>query len=184
MADTDSGEKAPRAAQRDLLDCTRGYAPLPGIPDEFLGAEGQPREVWTRFFDAFSTLSPGEIERRFASADQHMRDAGVTYRAPGEAADRSWPLSHLPLLIDEVEWKQISEGVAQRAELFEQILRDLYGEGRLIAEGALPAAAIAGSAEYLRSVCGVTPPGGQYLNLYAADIGRGPDGRWWVLNDR
>lgn len=59
MADTDSGEKAPRAAQRDLLDCTRGYAPLPGIPDEFLGAEGQPREVWTRFFDAFSTLSPG-----------------------------------------------------------------------------------------------------------------------------
>lgn len=184
MADTDSGEKAQRGAQRDLLDCTRGYAPLPGIPDEFLDAEGQPREVWTRFFDAFSALSSGEIERRFASADQHMRDAGVTYRAPGEAADRSWPLSHLPLLIDEVEWKQISEGVAQRAELFEQILRDLYGEGRLIAEGALPAAAVAGSAEYLRSVCGVTPPGGQYLNLYAADIGRGPDGRWWVLNDR
>jgi uncharacterized circularly permuted ATP-grasp superfamily protein/uncharacterized alpha-E superfamily protein len=60
----------------------------------------------------------------------------------------------------------------------------LYGEGRLIADGALPAAAIAGSVEYLRSVCGVSPPGGRYLNLYAADIGRGPDGRWWVLSDR
>jgi uncharacterized circularly permuted ATP-grasp superfamily protein/uncharacterized alpha-E superfamily protein len=183
MADT-GGETASRRDQRDLLDCTRGYTPLPGIPDEFLDAKGEPREVWTRFFDAFSELAPGEIERRFASADQHMREAGVTYRAPGDAADRMWPLSHLPLLIDEVEWKQISEGVAQRAELFELILRDLYGEGRLVAEGALPAAAIAGSAEYLRSVCGISPPGGQYLNLYAADIGRGPDGRWWVLNDR
>lgn len=184
MANTDGGEVTSRRDQRDLLDCTRGYAPLPGIPDEFLDAKGEPREVWTRFFDAFSELAPGEIERRFASADQHMREAGVTYRAPGDAADRMWPLSHLPLLIDEVEWKQISEGVAQRAELFELILRDLYGEGRLVAEGALPAAAVAGSAEYLRSVCGVKPPGGQYLNLYAADLGRGPDGRWWVLNDR
>lgn len=184
MADTIGGETASRVERREGLDWTRGYSPLPGIPDEFLDAHGAPREVWTRFFDAFSSLTPGEIERRFASADQHMRDAGVTYRAPGDAADRSWPLSHLPLLIDETEWKQISEGVAQRAELLELILRDLYGPGRLVADGALPAAAIAGSADYLRSVCGIKPPGGQYLNLYAADIGRGPDGRWWVLSDR
>ena len=46
------------------------------------------------------------------------------------------------------------------------------------------AAAIAGSTEYLRSVCGVKPPGGRYLSIYAADVGRGPDGRWWVLGDR
>ena len=31
---------------------------------------------------------------------------------------------------------------------------------------------------------GVKPPGGRWLRLYAADIGRGPDGRWWVLGDR
>ena len=64
------------------------------------------------------------------------------------------------------------------------MLSDLYGEGRLVAEGAIPAAAIAGSTEYLRAVCGIKPPGGRYLNLYAADVGRGPDGRWWVLGDR
>src|SRR5437899_11541187 len=51
-------------------------------------------------------------------------------------------------------------------------------------ECAIAAAAIAGSTEYLRSVCGTTPPGGRYLHLYAADVGRGPDGRWWVLSDR
>ena len=31
---------------------------------------------------------------------------------------------------------------------------------------------------------GIKPPGGRYLSLYAADVGRGPDGRWWVLSDR
>ena len=31
---------------------------------------------------------------------------------------------------------------------------------------------------------GVAPPGGAYLRIYAVDVGRGADGRWWVLGDR
>lgn len=173
-----------RPGTRRVAQWTRGYARLPGIPDEYIAQDGTPRAVWTRFFDAFADLTPGEIERRFGSADRHLREAGVTYRAPGETADRPWPLSHLPLLIDDAGWQQLSAGIAQRAQLLELVLADLYGEGRLVAEGAIPAAAIAGSAEYLRAVCGIKPPGGRYLSLYAADVGRGPDGRWWVLGDR
>src|SRR6202034_556163 len=173
-----------RPGQRRVAQWTRGYSRLPGIPDEYIGQDGAPREVWTRFFEAFAELTPGDIERRFGSADRHLREAGVTYRAPGETTDRLWPLSHLPLLIGEAEWQQLTAGIVQRAELLELVLSDLYGEGRLLAEGAIPAAAIAGSTEYLRAVCGIKPPGGRYLSLYAADVGRGPDGRWWVLRDR
>src|ERR1700684_89220 len=173
-----------RPGHRRVAQWTRGYARLPGIPDDYIGEDGAPRAVWTRFFDAFAALTPGDIERRFGSADRHLREAGVTYRAPGETAERLWPLSHLPLLIDEAEWQQLTAGIVQRAELLELVLSDLYGEGRLVAEGAIPAAAIAGSTEYLRAGCGVTTPGGRYLSLYAADVGRGPDGRWWVLGDR
>jgi uncharacterized circularly permuted ATP-grasp superfamily protein/uncharacterized alpha-E superfamily protein len=174
----------PGPGNRRVAQWTRGYARLPGIPDEYLAQDGTPRAVWTRFFDAFAELTPGDIERRFGSADRHLREAGVTYRAPGEPAEWHWPLSHLPLLIDEADWQQLTAGIVQRAELLELVLGDLYGEGRLIAENAVPAAAIAGSAEYLRAVCGIKPPGGRYLNMYAADVGRGPDGRWWVLGDR
>jgi uncharacterized circularly permuted ATP-grasp superfamily protein/uncharacterized alpha-E superfamily protein len=177
------GAKA-RPGNRRVAQWARDYVRLPGIPDEYIAQDGAPRPVWTRFFDAFAALSPGEIDRRFGSADRHLREAGVTYRAPGENTDRMWPLSHLPLLIDETEWQQLTAGIVQRAQLLELVLADLYGEGRLVAEGAIPAAAIAGSTEYLRSVCGVKPPGGRYLSLYAADVGRGPDGRWWVLGDR
>ncbi len=177
-------ENRARPGQRRMAQWTRDYARLPGIPDEYIGPDGAPRAAWTRFFDAFAALTPADIERRFASADRHLREAGVTYRAPGETSDRLWPLSHLPLIIDDTDWQQLTAGIAQRAQLLEMVLRDLYGEGRLVADGAVPAAAIAGSNEYLRSVCGVKPPGGRYLHLYAADVGRGPDGRWWVLSDR
>jgi uncharacterized circularly permuted ATP-grasp superfamily protein/uncharacterized alpha-E superfamily protein len=177
------GNKA-RPADRRVAQWMRDYVRLPGIPDEFIAQDGTPRAVWSRFFDAFAALTPGEIERRFGLADRHLREAGVTYRAPGETAERPWPLSHLPLLIDETDWQQLTAGIVQRAELLELVLSDLYGEGRLVAEGAIPAAAIAGSNEYLRPVSGIKPPGGRYLNLYAADVGRGPDGRWWVLGDR
>jgi uncharacterized circularly permuted ATP-grasp superfamily protein/uncharacterized alpha-E superfamily protein len=189
MVDTETGQAAggagkPRSSHRRAGQRMRDYVRLPGIPDEYIAQDGTPRAVWARFFDAFASFAPAEIERRFAAADRHLREAGVTYRAPGESADRLWPLSHLPLIIDEAEWQQLSAGITQRAHLLEQVLRDLYGEGRLVADGAIPAAAIAGSSEYLRPMCGVKPPGGRYLSLYAADVGRGPDGRWWVLSDR
>src|SRR3954451_10933545 len=183
QAESIRGSKV-RPGHRRVAQWTRDYVRLPGIPDEYIAQDGTPREVWSRFFEAFATLSPADIERRFGAADRHLREAGVTYRAPGDAADKLWPLSHLPLLIGEAEWQELCGAVVQRAELLELVLNDLYGEGRLVAEGAIPAAAIAGSSEYLRPVCGVRPPGGRYLNLYAADIGRGPDGGWWVLNDR
>ncbi len=112
-----------RPGNRRVAQWTRGYARLPGIPDEYIAQDGAPREVWTRFFDAFAELTPGDIERRFGSADRHLREAGVSHRAPGETADRMWPLSHLPLLIDEAEWQQLTAGIVQRAQLLELRLR-------------------------------------------------------------
>jgi len=187
MAETEAGQGTGPGSKarpsRRVAQWVRDYARLPGIPDEYIGEDG-PRPVWTRFFEAFGSLAPADIERRFGAADRHLKEAGVTYRTPGESADRHWALSHLPLLIGEADWQQLSAGIAQRAQLLELVLRDLYGEGKLVADGAIPAAAIAGSNEYLRQICGIKPPGKRYLSFYAADVGRGPDGRWWVLGDR
>lgn len=161
-----------------------GYAPLSGIVDEFIGADGKPRAHWTRFLAALSRLEPDEISRRFGAADRHIRDMGISHRVYGETRERSWPLSHLPLLIPESEWREIAEGVVQRARLMEHVLDDIYGPAKLVREGALPAAAVAGSPDFLRPMVGIKPPGGRWMHLYGVDIGRGPDGRWWVLSDR
>ncbi len=171
-------------AEKRVAEWTAGYAPLGGIPDEYMGADGAPRPHWTRFLEALAHQEPDEINRRFGAADRHIHDMGISYRVYGETNERTWPLSHLPLLIAENEWKHIAAGVAQRAALMEHVLGDVYGDGKLIAEGALPAAAVAGSQDFLPPMRGIKPPGGKWMHLYAADIGRGPDGRWWVLDDR
>ncbi|UDL95895.1 circularly permuted type 2 ATP-grasp protein [Lichenihabitans sp. PAMC28606] len=169
---------------RRLDDLIEAYEPLPGIPDEFIDAAGEPRPHWLPFLRHFSGLDAGERDHRFDLANRHMRDTGVSYRSYGDIDARPWPLSHIPLLIDEAEWQQIAEGITQRAGLIETVLADVYGKNELVSAGRLPAAAVTGSADLLRPLLGVTPVGGQHLNLYAADIGRGPDGRWWVLGDR
>ncbi|WP_274603704.1 circularly permuted type 2 ATP-grasp protein [Polymorphobacter multimanifer] len=78
----------------------------------------------------------------------------------------------------------MAAGVEQRATLIEAILQDIYGEAKLVESGALPAAALTGSVDFVRAMRGVEPPGGRHMPLYACDLGRGPDGRWWVLDDR
>ena len=173
----------PEAAER-LSGWLRNYAPIPGIPDELVDGTGRPRDYWLSFLGDFAQYPEKEFQTRFSLATRHIRDTGVSYRIYGEENERSWPLSPLPLILGEGEWAHIAAGVQQRAELMEAMLQDIYGESRLVADGALPAAALTGSADFIRPLRGVKPPGGRYLQLYAADLGRGPDGRWWVLDDR
>ena len=173
----------PSAAKR-LSGWLRGYSPLKGIPDELFDATGRPRDHWLSFLGDFAEYPEREFKNRFSLAARHIRDTGVTYRIYGEENERSWPLNPLPLILGKKAWAQIAEGVEQRARLVEALLQDIYGPGDLVASGALPAAALTGSVDFVRAMRGVQPPGGRLLQVYAADLGRGPDGRWWVLDDR
>jgi uncharacterized circularly permuted ATP-grasp superfamily protein/uncharacterized alpha-E superfamily protein len=171
-------------AARRLSEWLKTYRPLQGVPDELIDVMGRPREHWLSFLGEFAEYSGIEAKSRFDLATRHIRETGVTYRIHGEANERPWPLSPLPIILDSKEWAVIAEGVEQRANLMEAVLQDIYGPGRLVEEGALPAAALTGSIDYIRAMTGVSPPGGHHLQVYAADIGRGPDGRWWVIDDR
>jgi uncharacterized circularly permuted ATP-grasp superfamily protein/uncharacterized alpha-E superfamily protein len=157
------------------------YKPLAGVPDEFIGVDGKPRASWRNFIEQ---IDAGDSERSFAAADRRIRDVGVSYRVHGEAGERAWPMSRLPLLIEESDWKEIVAGVTQRAALVEALLADVYGARTLVGDGIIPAAVVAGSGDYLRPLVDLKPPGGRWMNMYAVDLGRGPDGRWWVLGDR
>ena len=173
----------PQAAAR-LSGWLRDYRPFAGIPDELIDSSGRPRDYWLNFLGDFAEYPESEFKSRFSLSTRHIRDTGVSYRIYGEENERTWPLNPLPLILSEEEWSQIADGVEQRARLMEALLQDLYGEAKLLSEGALPAAAVTGSPDFIRTMRGVHPPGGRFLQIYAADLGRGPDGRWWVLDDR
>ena len=154
------------------------YRLLSGVADELLDSAGKVRQVWRPFIDYIARMSPDDIARRFARGDQYLRDAGVFFRQYGQSdsTDRAWPLSHVPVLIHDSEWKTICAGLIQRADLLEEVVADLYGENRLVAEGHLPASLIAMSPEWLRPLVGVKPRSGHFLDFLAFEIGRGPGG--------
>ena len=182
----EAGTKKRSAKAERRASLVAGYRPFPGVPDEMVDAAGRLRPVWKPLIESLDALGPDELTRHFVRADQYLRDAGVYYRVYDKAgaAERVWPLAHVPLLIDEVEWQAISAGLIQRAELFERVVADIYGENRLAADGLLPPRLIASSPEFLRPTVGVKPASGHFLHFCAFELGRGPDGGWWVLGDR
>jgi len=173
----------PVVPTRDLF---ARYRPLPGVPDELVDGAGAMRPAWADLIAHLSRLSAAEIAHDFARGDQHLADAGVFFRRYGDTTltARDWPFSPVPVILPEAEWREIGAGLIQRADLLEAVVADLYGANRLIAEGHLPARLIAENPEWLRPMVGVTPRSGHFLHFLAFEIGRGPDGRWWVLSDR
>jgi uncharacterized circularly permuted ATP-grasp superfamily protein/uncharacterized alpha-E superfamily protein len=159
------------------------YQPLPGVYDEMLSPSGSPRPHWRRFLDVMQGMPGRELVRRWRLAERLLHENGLTYTLdPG--SDRPWELDFVPLLIDGEEWKAVEAGLIQRARLLNAILADLYGPQRLLREGRLPAAQVFGNPHFLRPCHDIRPRDGVFLHLYAADLGRGPDGRWRVLGDR
>ncbi|MDJ0992761.1 MAG: circularly permuted type 2 ATP-grasp protein [Dinoroseobacter sp.] len=162
------------------------YTVSPGISDELFDANGEMRPVWSAFLQQLAKLSPDQVVERFARGDQYLRDAGVFYRqySSDPLQERQWPLSHIPVILHESEWDAICAGLAQRADLLERVVADLYGSGQLVKDGHLPASLIAQNAEWHRPLVGITPASGHFLHLIAFEIGRSPDGSWLVLGDR
>jgi uncharacterized circularly permuted ATP-grasp superfamily protein len=162
------------------------YRPLPGVYDEMMASDGAVRAHWHALLGGLAALGNEELTRRFAAAERYLRESGVFYRVYEEqdSVERPWPLAPIPLILEPGEWQHIHRALAERASLIETVLADIYGAGNLFRENRLPAAFVAGSPEFLRPLVGVPPPGGAHLRFYAADIARGPDGRWWVLRDR
>jgi uncharacterized circularly permuted ATP-grasp superfamily protein/uncharacterized alpha-E superfamily protein len=162
------------------------YRPLAGVPDECVDAQGRIRPLWRGLAGWLDGLNPAERAAHFARADQYLNDSGVFYRMYGAegSVERRWPLSPVPVLVDETEWQALAPALIQRANLLEAVMADLYGPNRLVTTGRLPPELVAGNPEWLRPLVGVRPRTGHFLHFVAFELGRGPDGKWWVLADR
>jgi uncharacterized circularly permuted ATP-grasp superfamily protein/uncharacterized alpha-E superfamily protein len=155
--------------------------------DELHDTHGSMRPHWRPLVDRLrSSDSPDAVRRSLELTRRLIVENGVTYNvyADPQGADRPWALDPLPFVIPTAEWSVIEAGVAQRARLLNALLADLYGPQRLIAEGHVPAELAYGHPNYLWPCQGLAPVDGTWLHVYAADLARAPDGRWWLLADR
>ena len=154
--------------------------------DEMLGPGGRPREHWASLIEMLERAEPARMRDRIATIEREIRDSGLTYNmyADPQGAERPWALDALPMIIPADEWLSIEAAVAQRARLLDAMLGDFYGPQRLLADGTLPPRLVLGHSAFQRAACGTLPTGRPALFVYAADLARSPDGRWWVVADR
>ena len=154
--------------------------------DEMLAENGQLRPPWRSFLDHLGSATPAQMRHQLDYVRRRIQENGVTYNvyADPKGADRPWELDPLPMILAQSEWDDISRAVTQRARLLNALLGDLYGPQKLLKDGNLPPALVFGHNGFLWPCQGIRPPGDTWLHLYAADLARSPDGRWWVIADR
>ncbi|KAA1188856.1 circularly permuted type 2 ATP-grasp protein [Pseudohalioglobus sediminis] len=175
------GQSAQNAVQARLE-----YSPPAGLLDESRLADGTVNPAWRYLLDSVDNLGPEALRKREQKARRILRDDGATYNIYGKpgSSSASWELDPLPYVIDSADWSNIEAGLIERSELFNLILRDLYGPRKLIRHGALPPEALFGHSGFLRACQGIKMPGEQELILHAADMVRRDDGSMCVLSDR
>src|SRR5436190_10348755 len=73
----------------------------------------------------------------------------------------------------------------QRSRLLNLILADIYGGSQhLLRDGFIPPELVYANTGFLRPCRGIHVAHEVYLHMLACDLGRSPDGQWWVLSDR
>src|SRR5882762_3648545 len=154
--------------------------------DELLDGTGAVRAHWQPLIDRLASDGAEGVRRGVELTRRLIIENGVTYNvyADSQGRDRPWVLDPLPLLLTAAEWREIELGVVQRARLFDALLADLYGAQRLLVDGTIPAELPFGHPNFLWPCHGIPETDGNRLHIYAVDISRSADGRWWALADR
>lgn len=175
-----------QASSIESSSVIHGYQPPVGVFDEMLDSAGHVRPVWERLVQGLDRLGINELKTRDEQLNRLIHENGITYNVyqSDESAKRPWMMDLLPTLLEYNEWRWIETALQQRVDLFNRILSDVYGEQHLLKQRSLPASLVFNNPSFLRACHGITPPNGTYIHLYAADLARSPDGRWWVLSDR
>ena len=173
-------EKAPSADATAML---AAYKPQAGIFDELTDASGRIKEAYAPLMASFATLGQDGLARRWEAGRRLVLEQGITFNTQGEGGgqSRQWQLDPVPLVISPADWAHLERGLVQRANLLNLIIADCYGPQTLLKQGKIPPGLLYAQPDFLRPCVGIKPAGGMFLNLYAADVGRSPDGRWWVL---
>ncbi|MBR0679156.1 circularly permuted type 2 ATP-grasp protein [Roseomonas eburnea] len=153
--------------------------------DEMVDGRGGVRPHWRTLLGLLGGMGEGALAERARRLDRAFEDEGMAAVLPGAKREVAWRCDPLPMLLPAAEFAALEAGIAQRAQLLEAVLADLYGPQRLLAEGLIPPGLVFANPGFLRACRQEgTAPSGPLLHLYAVDLLRGPDGAWRVIADR
>ncbi len=160
------------------------YQSVPGNYDELLSPNGTFRPHWQNYLNGISNRTSADFDEHSIKLNKLVRETGIAHNLFADPSEENqpWIVDPIPLIIDSAEWAWLEEALNQRARLYNAILCDLYGPQKLLRKDAIPPDLIFSDPTFLRPCHGMITDG-NFLQFYAADLARGPDGQWFVLDN-
>jgi uncharacterized circularly permuted ATP-grasp superfamily protein len=153
--------------------------------DEMFDARGLPRPHYAALFDRLLTLDPQELKQRQSAADLAFLHQGITFTVYGqkEGTERIFPYDLIPRILTATEWEVIERGLTQRLQALNLFLKDIYTDGRILADRVVPRAIVYSCRHFRREMQGVAVRRDTYVSVAGTDLVRLPGGHFAVLED-
>ena len=178
-------EQAGTGGSADGGQLFAGYETDPAFYDEMFDAAGAPRAHCRELWEVLGETPRDEIaimqeraERSFPARRHHLFRLRRRRRAGTDHPDRYHPAGDC----GPAEWDLIERGLHQRLEALNLFLADIYGPGRIIADGVIPAEMVRGCPQFRIAMRGVEVAHSTYVSVCGTDLVRTHDG-FLVLED-
>ena len=149
--------------------------------DEMFSAPGEIRPAYESVFAALQTLDAADLKARADIMGRTFLDQGITFALGG--VERPFPLDLIPRIVTALEWQTVETGVPQRVRALEAFLADVYGQGRIFADGVVPRRLVTTSPHFHRQVMGMSAQDGARVVISGVDLIRDENGEFRVLED-
>ena len=153
--------------------------------DEMFTGPDTLHDHYQPLLDHFSGLPDGELQRRKQAADLSFLNQGITFTVYGrdEGTEQIFPYDLLPRIITQAEWSKVERGLTQRIMALNMFLRDIYNEGRILADGIVPREVVYSCKHFRRQMIGLQVPRNVYVAVCGTDLIRLENGEFVVLED-
>ena len=161
------------------------YRPNHGYDEYFSGAD-QPRQALKPLLSSLGAMGLDQLNHNHAAAAMLLKRLGATFRlndSGSQGVERILPFDPLPRLISAEEGQRLEKGLFQRLQAIDLFLADVYGDGKIMADGVVPREDVESSQGWRPQMQGFKPPLGKWCHISGLDLVRDGAGTWRVLED-
>jgi uncharacterized circularly permuted ATP-grasp superfamily protein len=153
--------------------------------DEMFSGPGELHRHCELLLEHFTSLPVDELQRRKQAADLSFLNQGITFTVYGreEGTEKIFPYDLVPRIITAAEWATVEQGLTQRITALNLFLKDIYNEGRILADGIVPREMVYSCKHYRRQMAGLQVPRNVYIAVCGTDLIRLENGEFVVLED-
>ncbi|HEY5055243.1 MAG TPA: circularly permuted type 2 ATP-grasp protein [Acidobacteriaceae bacterium] len=153
--------------------------------DEMFAGPDELHAHYRSLFERFSSLPADELRQRKHAAELSFLNQGITFTVYGreDKSEHIFPYDLVPRLITSDEWATVERGLAQRITALNLFLKDIYNEGRILADGVVPREIVYSCKHFRRQMVGLQVPRNVYVAICGTDLIRMENGEFVVLED-